>query len=923
MARENWSPSFKSHFNRVLTLVKTTPRQYWPEAVESIRDPEIRKLTQDWAKAMDRRFPGRNASEWDADDSNTRTRASRQVKATPTKSIEHRRSTRFGDAPNNASYEESDDVYDTEDSQHPDLLFQKGYVDEHPDEGWTHVGAGWWSRDVNSNRKPVDSDRRRISGASNATKSFGTGAAQNLQSNATVRREDLHNYPGIVFHHKGNGWYRVGLAPNGRKGSIRISADGEHVSYRPDHDDGAEDEDDEDDGDGPGELALLAPDATVDKAFTQRHPYVEWIHRGQGRWKLKSSVYGSAIGAVTPAPSSERRSSKVDNIFLTKDYAESHASEDLGLRRTSSRTVATKRTSRTYFDSIDNDTELFDKSYVDAHPDEEFHHRGQGRYKRGPRPKLADSESIPEPEERLVDSAYVKSHPEETFHHRGQGKWARGPPKQGASSKIAVRGPGAAGKMSSRTGEENEEGDKPPPISALLRKDEGPARWPHLNWIYRGGGKWCRQTKEEAENLTNASGMRKPRILLRRTKDGPEAQLQREARAAESALRKPGPGGFFKKHRTQRLVQTSKLSSYTESKAPTPRPALLPPEEDQLTEGDLPSLYKDEWSDDDFDDIDTPGQLLRRDYAPIIGPEQLVKALTKHDPAVRSLDSLKQLAANAQLALKQLQDEYLELDVIVAQHPMNGKKERKPVKGGRQVTDHTTWEDKKEATLYDYSFDPRRVGYQDPDAQAIVRDAEGRELRRRRGRGRADPHHTAVDYGDGEMTTKRTVKPVSRFDGVVIPPPRKRSRLMNAEDETPTPDIVNGDLTPVVTPDRVSTPNGFTLTQEDFKQLPRSARGRKKTRVEELRNQSVNSARSSESGSPKPSGVRKGRPPGSKNLHKRKDAGIKKGPRKPKIASQSASTSVEPEAAPGAVPTIVTNPPGNMSSAAAMGETAA
>ena len=45
----------------------------------------------------------------------------------------------------------------------------------------------------------------------------------------------------------------------------------------------------------------------------------------------------------------------------------------------------------------------------------------------------------------------------------------------------------------------------------------------------------------------------------------------------------------------------------------------------------------------------------------------------------------------------------------------------------------------------------------------------------------------------------------------------------------------------------------------------------------------------SKEGSP----VRKGRPPGSKNLHKRKDAGIKKGPRKPKVQEPVAEGAVE------------------------------
>ena len=45
--------------------------------------------------------------------------------------------------------------------------------------------------------------------------------------------------------------------------------------------------------------------------------------------------------------------------------------------------------------------------------------------------------------EELVDTNYVNAHPGETFHHRGQGQWARGMPVPGASNKVAVRAPKA------------------------------------------------------------------------------------------------------------------------------------------------------------------------------------------------------------------------------------------------------------------------------------------------------------------------------------------------------------------------------------------------------------------------------------------------------------------------------------------------
>lgn len=928
-AKDNWSPSFKHQFGLIGTLMSSTPRHQWPEAIQGIKDAGYRKCTYDWYQAMERDFPSESSTVDNAEPEGARTRLSRNAKNPPA-SVESRRSKRISDIPSNPyvdtdNDEEDEDedmsMDDFEDSHSPDQTYNREFVDAHPDEQFYHTGNGWYKRGSRSNESSKPSSDRRDSTASRTAK---TSVNDPFRDSTTVKREQLHLFPGLTFHHKGNGWYKQGMAPDGRRGSILISAEGNIIKR--------DDVLDDDSHMSKDDLLLLDENATVTKEFTLKYPHIDWIHRGQGRWKRKSAV----LGNNTPVASSERRSSRADNSS-NRDYAESFTSADF--RRTSDR----RRSSKTFADMPSQESE--ELAYkADTSPDEKS--RAQGRGARGPKSSM---QSIPADDEAgadgLVSTSYVEKHPNETFHHRGQGKWARGMPPPDASNKTAIRGPGAQAKATPvKTGEENEAGEKPPPLNALLRREEGPNRWPHLHWVYRGGGKWCRQTKEESQRMANPSTAAKPAkpATGRARGDGPGAQLQRETLAAEDTMegranKVPAylqrPAKFVRKRSDMSAAvgeggMRSKASSNSHSKAPTPRPPLLPPEEDQVTEEDLPTLFKEDWSSPEEDELDEPDKIIRRTFDPLVGADPFVKALTKHDPAVRSLDSLKQIAGNAQAALKALQDEYLQLDVVVAQHPMNGKKERKPVKGGRQAVEHDVWEDKKEAMLYDYNFDARKIGYQDPDGQRIQRDDEGRELRRRR---RNDPHATAVDYGDGEMTTRRRIKPVSRFDGVVVPPPRKRSRLTANNDDTASQ---AADPSPIHTPERVATP---------VNAIEPPSRGRKDffpKRIRELRGESVGSTRSdaSNSNSPKPAAgpasaaststsggaVRKGRPPGSKNQHKRKDAGIKKGPRKPKPSTSGAAGAETPGSTGSAepmegvvIPAIIENPPDDVPAAAA------
>lgn len=835
--RPGWSPSQKSQFNAIMALLKETPVQEWSTVHHLVQDQRYADFVRDWVLAMEEEFDVDLSG--DAEVPETRTRRARQTK--PLLEVDHRRSSR--------AHAQNNNVFDSDE--------EMAYDDE---------------IDMS------DSDDRPA----------------RIDEDGTVHDDDLHKYPGMKFHHKGNRFYRFGLAPDGKRGSIVIGPNGEKRKW----DEIADVEGDigSKNGSVDGDDHII----TYGKDYVNSHPEIKFIRRGGTRFVRKDDFEALEStrkrrkldsSAAATAATSERRSSRAD-VGPIKEYAESHVSDELH------RSGRAKRHSKPRIDPIE------------AEPQRRQSTTGQSKQARrtSTQSNSHRAGAASAFEEALVDTAYVQAHMEhETFHHRGQGKWARGLPPPGSSNKTAVRGPDKDKPWQTqgdRIGFDiDANGNRPPGMNTLVLKVDGPDKWPNLEWHYRGGGKWWRQPKEGTQQqATTAPRKHRTAAANAARADGAEAQLQREARAAEKVTsngtrwkgKGPAAGHLQRpvkmvRKRSQRSAVGDAGSSNSQSKAPTPRPALLSPEEDVLTELDLPDLLKDEWSEDEMDDA--ASRIMRAKYQPIVGPDPFVRALTKHDPAVRSLDTLKQVAANAQWALEQIQREYLELDQIVAVHPMNGKKERKPVKGGKTTVEPVMFEDKKEAVLYDYNFDPRKIGYQDPDAQRIIRDDEGRELRRRRNRVGADNSlPNGVNYGDGAMTAKRTVKPVSRFDGVVIQPPRKRSRLTTGAE---TPDESRA-TTPVADDanDKVQTRGG----RFNNNNIPK--------RIQELRHESVGSARSASEdpgakspGSSAGGSVRKGRPPGSKNLHKRKDAGIKKGPRKPKGASAGPNDSAEPESA--------------------------
>lgn len=104
-----------------------------------------------------------------------------------------------------------------------------------------------------------------------------------------------------------------------------------------------------------------------------------------------------------------------------------------------------------------------------------------------------------------------------------------------------------------------------------------------------------------------------------------------------------------------------------------------------------------------------PGKFL-----PMTDPNIYVDILK--DPNSHSNDELYAITSNAAQALKVWQDEYHYLDKLIKRATRStSKKAANP----RDPEDAQVYEDKKEAMLYGYKYDPRptQVGYQDPFAQ--------------------------------------------------------------------------------------------------------------------------------------------------------------------------------------------------------------
>lgn len=820
--------------------------------------------------------------------------------------------------------DDDDEVVEDESESGDDdeRTYSKEYKEAHPEHNWRHCGNGFYKKGSKPSLVPSTQSSRRDSNRSQIK------TESDVPEVRRYRLSEFGSFPGDKPVHCGNGWYR-------RASSLQEAADQTAIE--------SGDEEDSNKNEKFSKQEMVH--------YLNRYPDAKFEHRGNGRYVLDKQ-----FSTVVKTPTAKHPGESPGQTF-SKAYVERHPHESFfhagsgryrrGSRPTKAPDVSRKVEQPVVIDKSAIPTGLVNKEFTLAHPEMEFHHRGQGRYAYGPRPVEAPKaptpvkDPTPSPaisDTELVDTAYVEAHPHETFHHRGQGRWARGLPPPGASNKTAVRGPMASHAKFSVT-PSNQPAEDLPGLDELLIRSEGPDKYPHLEWVYRGGGKWARTAKPRESVVvkgTNTRGSRGKSLAkahdMQDDYDGFDDVVYSDDEYAATG------GGSFQGTpfgsqraslataqptitRRQRLYfepETIDVASGLTSKNPsmkskttTPKPKRLTLEEDRLSDDDnFPSLYASAWpaprTDEPFDEA---ARVMRKIYKPLNAPDMFVNALTRHDPAIRPKEVLRATTAHVQRLLQEIQDEYLELDKITAPH---ARVPRKPVKGGRMPLDDAVYEDRKEADLYDYNYDPRKVGYQNPDAQKIIRDAEGRALRKRRQRNCVEVESAATPGGEEvPLGPRRAVKPVSRFDGISQAPTRRKrtnNGTMKASSMTPDPNLG----APAQQPQILA--NGYVVrTSGRWKNhIPK--------RIRELRGDSVGASPSNGAGagagagaaSPapddgttrsetpgtssdtpmtadgkegSPGAARKGRPKGSKNLHKRRDAGIPKGPRKPKVVS--------------------------------------
>ncbi|KAK5153022.1 hypothetical protein LTR04_006296, partial [Oleoguttula sp. CCFEE 6159] len=330
----------------------------------------------------------------------------------------------------------------------------------------------------------------------------------------------------------------------------------------------------------------------------------------------------------------------------------------------------------------------------------------------------------------------------------------------------------------------------------------------------------------------------------------------------------------------------------SESDEVEPRPAAPAtivqtiPEDPTLTDADFPPPFLSPSTTPSPPDTSDPAALIYRDkFASLPDPHLFIRALTRVAPSRRTTADLYALAANTQAALKLWQDEYLQLDKHTA--PLSAIPKR-PATGGRQPLDPLEFEDLKEADLYDYTFDPKRVGFQDPFRQRTGRlDPGGRELRQRRARDVLDAAG-ASEYDDndaGIVVGGRTLRDRTAAHSAGTPDPasrsRKRANSSGPDRDRPPPKKRGRQVGARAGIDflhpRVREMRGQSVTQSVSTDDDDEGADGGWT----FGNMSADGARSTSRG-------RKGRPPGSKNVARRSDAGVKKGPRKAALASSAA-----------------------------------
>jgi len=116
---------------------------------------------------------------------------------------------------------------------------------------------------------------------------------------------------------------------------------------------------------------------------------------------------------------------------------------------------------------------------------------------------------------------------------------------------------------------------------------------------------------------------------------------------------------------TKSASQTPRAAAATPAEYAVPK--LLDPEDDILSESDLP----EPWIEDappvvEADCEDRADYLLQTRFKPMVDVQDVIATLTKYPASQRSTESLYALAANTQRILQEFQDQYLMLDARVS-----------------------------------------------------------------------------------------------------------------------------------------------------------------------------------------------------------------------------------------------------------------
>ncbi|KAH6168006.1 hypothetical protein HBI68_093400 [Parastagonospora nodorum] len=382
-----------------------------------------------------------------------------------------------------------------------------------------------------------------------------------------------------------------------------------------------------------------------------------------------------------------------------------------------------------------------------------------------------------------------------------------------------------------------------------------------------------------------------------------------------SAASQPDYGPSNKNSRSSKAskaLSVPKVQLLSKSATQTPRnatpaefavPALLNPEDDVLSDSDLP----EPWIEGapvplEADCEDRADFLLQKRFKPMVDVQEVIASLTKFAVSQRSTESLYALAENTQNILKHWQDQYLMLDARTAPHMHPAKK---ACNGGRIPIATDVFEAMKEADLYGYNYDPKKnPEAQDPWGQRPgAEKSGGRELRTRRNRDMLDsaPASEDEDEEDGEgRPAKRQRRATRKFDGSDAGTgtniPKKHNGWGGARKKGVSRFSKNASETPE--PESRPTKRARTAASNLLHQ-----------RIQEMREASLVSTGSGDEESSamevddySDTNVKRGRPAGSKNVARRSDYGVKKGPRKkPGEASAPAPSAHGPNAPPPAL----------------------